>query len=230
MNGISLDNQQETGAYSIPTAALYISATTKEYTGFDVSARHLHRWTRDGLAGGYLYGVKGRSQFINFLDLISLRLIAIMRANGMKHKDIQMAQQQLAERYDCDYPFARLELWTSLPKDIFVKEAGTLLSANRHFQAAMDIFEGSLKPMRDLDFSIFNEASSWRPHENVIFDPQVQDGEPCLRGTRVSTQVLWAFNQAGDSVDTLSRFYGLPPKRIQDAIDWEKRIQEASKN
>lgn len=229
MNTILESRPRLLGTYSIPSAVQYIVATINQTTNLSLNTKHLYYWTRDGLAGGYLTGIKNRKLFVNFLDLISLRAIAIMRANGLKHHEIQVAEKVLADRYNCEYPFANIQFWTLPPKDIFVQEDGIFLSASRHMQAALDVFGETLQPMKDLDFDIFGLSSSWKPRQNILFNPQVQYGEPCIEGTRVSTQVLWSFHQAGDSVDTLSRFYGIQPKRIQDAIDWENQIQEAIK-
>lgn len=213
------------GTYSISVSALYIVATTNRSTKLKLSTKHLYRWTREGLAGGYLAGIRDHRLFINFRDLISLRAIAIMRASGMKHHDIQIAERVLATRYNCIHPFASLKFWTMPPRDIFVKEDNTLLSASRHMQAAMDIFGEYLQPMHDLVFDMFGLSAMWRPHENVLFDPQIQYGEPCIEGTRVPTQVVWSFHTAGDSIDNLSLFYGIQRKRIEDAIAWENQLQ-----
>jgi hypothetical protein len=109
------------GTYSIPSAALYILATTENSSKLQLTSRHLYRWTKDGLASGYLTGIRNKRLFINFRDLISLRVIAAMRAKGMKHREILIAEKYLKERYGCEYPFATVQFWTMPPKDIFVK-------------------------------------------------------------------------------------------------------------
>jgi len=224
----TVENPAFLGTYSISSAVLYILATTTNGSNLHLSTRHLHHWTREGLAGGYLTGIRNKRLYINFRDLISLRAIAAMRANGMSHREIMIAERVLKERYGHDYPFATMEFWTLPPKDILIKEGGTLLSASRHLQAAMGFFEEYMRPYHNLTFDIFSISATWRPYNNVLLDPQIQYGEPCIEGTRVPTQVLYSFHLAGDSIDTLSYFYGIQPGRIKDAIAWENHIQEVA--
>lgn len=216
------------GTYSIPSAALYVMATLNTGHVMRLTTRHLHHWTRAGLAGGYLTGIRNRNLFINFKDLISLRAIAVMRANGMNHTDILTAERVLKQRYHYDYPFATIQFWTAPPRDIFVKEDGVLLSASRHLQSAMDFFEQYLQPSHNIMFDMFGVAASWKPRANVLFDPSIQYGEPCVEGTRIPTQVLYSFYKAGDTISSLAHFYDIQQSRIEDAIDWEKRIQEVA--
>jgi len=216
------------GTYSIPSATLYVLATLVDGLNLSLSTRHLYRWTKEGLAGGYLTGIRNRHLYINFRDLISLRAIAAMRANGMSHRDIMVAEQVLREHYGHDYPFATMEFWTLPPKDILIRECGVLLSASRHLQAAMEFFEEYMRPSHNLTFDLFSMSASWRPYSNVLLDPQIQYGEPCIEGTRVPTQVLYSFHKAGDGIDSLSYFYGIQPSRIKDAIAWENHIQEVA--
>ena len=106
MDTIIAEKPRLLGTYSIPSAALYIVATTNQTTNLKLNTRHLYHWAREGLVGGYLTGIQNRRLFVNFRDLISLRAIAIMRASGLKHHEIQTAERVLARRYNCDYPFA----------------------------------------------------------------------------------------------------------------------------
>lgn len=226
MNDYIQENPTSLGTYSIPSAVLYVLATTGNGAKLKLSTKHLYYWTRAGLAGGYLTGIRNKRLFINFRDLISLRVIAAMRANGMSHKQIMTAEKVLKNWYGHDYPFATMEFWTLPPKDVLIKEGGTILSASRHLQAAMDFIEEYMKPSHNLSFDMFNISATWQPHKNVVLDPHVQYGESCISGTRVPTQVLWSFHEAGDSIESLSYFYGIQKGRIEDAIAWEEKIQE----
>jgi len=222
------ENPSFWGTYSIPSAVLYVLATTTNGSKLSLTTKHLYHWTRDGLAGGYLTGIRNKNIFINFKDLISLRAIAVMRASGMNHREIIIAEEVLRKRYGHEYPFATMEFWTVPPTDILIKEGGILLSASRYLQVAMDFFAEYIVPHHNLTFDIFNLSAAWRPYNNVLLDPQIQYGEPCIEGTRVPTQVLYSFYKAGDSIDKLSYFYGIQPTRIKDAIAWENHIQEVA--
>lgn len=232
MNSTRLNKHDTTslGTYAVPSAALYVLATLTNGSKLALTPRHLYRWTKDGLAGGYLTGIRNRHLFINYRDLISLRAIAAMRGKGMHHRDIVTAEHVLREYFKCDYPFATLTFWTAPPKDIFVKETGVLLSASRYLQTAMDFFEEYMQPHHNMTFDMFGLSSSWRVRTNVLLNPEIQYGEPCIEGTRVPTQVIYSFNRAGDDPEVLAHFYGIQRSRIKDAIAWEKRLQRVGYN
>ena len=92
MDTIIAEKPRLLGTYSIPSAALYIVATTNQTTNLKLNTRHLYHWAREGLVGGYLTGIQNRRLFVNFRDLISLRAIAIMRASGLKGRGRGQAQ------------------------------------------------------------------------------------------------------------------------------------------
>jgi len=216
------------GTYSIPNASLYIYATMTDGNRFKLNTRHLYRWTKEGLAGGYLKGIRNRYLFITFKDLVSLRFVAAMRANGIKPKEIVIAEKELEKHFGWEYPFTMSDIWTAKP-DIFIKVKGILLSASRHMQAAMDFFEEYLQPIHNMTFDIFGSSATWQPHNGVLLDPLIQYGEPCIQGTRVPTQVIWSFQKAGDSLEHLAFMYGLQKSQLEDAIVWEESLQKAAK-
>lgn len=215
------------GTYSIPNATLYIYATMTNGGRLRLNTRHLYRWTKEGLAGGYLVGIRNHHLFITFKDLVSLRIVAAMRANGIKPKEIAIAEVELRKMFGWEYPFTMADLWTAKP-DVFIKAKGLLLSLSRHMQAAMDFFEEYLQPVHGLTFDLFGSSAAWSPHQGILLDPAIQYGEPCVSGTRVPTQVVWSFYQAGDSLEELAFLYGLPRGQLEYAIEWEQRLQRAA--
>jgi uncharacterized protein (DUF433 family) len=219
-----IHNPHSNGTYSIHNATYYICATMPPKAEIQLSTRHIFRWTREGLAGGYLTGIKNGHLFINFRSLISLRIVATWRAKGIQHREITIAEKELRRHFGWEYPFAMADFWTAKP-DIYMKINDILVSASRHLQYAMSFVEEYLVPTSGLTFDIFGLSATWKPQSRVLFDPQIQYGEPCIEGTRVPTQAIWAFHEAGDSVEKLAFLYGLQRGQIEDAIEWERRIQ-----
>lgn len=213
------------GTYSIPDATLYIYATTPKK--IPLTTKHLYHWTRDGLAGGYLKGIKNRQLFINFRDLVSLRIVAAMRAQGINHREIVIAEKELKKVFGWEYPFAMSDFWVAKP-DIYMKIQGILLSVSRHLQYAMDLIEEYIVPVHGLSFDLFGISSTWKPHDDILLNPEIQYGSPCIEGTRVPSEVIWSLNDAGDSVNSLAFMYGLQCKQIENAIEWEKILAKVS--
>jgi uncharacterized protein (DUF433 family) len=226
---INNNTSRSLGTYSIPDASLYIYATTPNRSRFPLNTRHLYHWTKDGLASGYLKGVKNRELFLNFRDLISLRIIAAMRSQGIKHREIIIAEKELKKTFGWDYPFAMADFWVAKP-DIYMKIQGVLLSVSRHLQFTFDLINEYLIPVHGLTFDIFGMSATWTPHEDVLLNPEIQYGSPCIAGTRVPTEVVWSFNDAGDSVETISLMYGLNHSQIEHAIAWENLLKKPGDN
>lgn len=215
------------GIYAVSDASLFLRATTNLDSLPSLTSRHLHWWIREGLAQRYLVGTRSRGYLITFLDLISLRMVAIFRAHGVTARDIKTAHVELKRRYDWEYPFAMADFWTMNPRDILMRVDEQFVSVSRGWQVAFQFIEEYVKPAHGLSFDLDNVAASWTPKQEVLLDPRVQFGEPCVAGTRISTEVIWAFHRAGNSVDDLANLYDIAESQVKAAIDWESVLDAA---
>ena len=80
------------GIYAPPTAARYLLAARAAERAYPVTSRHLIRWIRKGLAHPNLADVPGRELTIAFHDLVSMRVIAALRAAGVSWPRIYAAE------------------------------------------------------------------------------------------------------------------------------------------
>lgn len=217
------------GVYPVLDAALYILATTPLVDKDDnvtlrLSTRHLHAWVREGLAGNYLLGLRGNDLALTFLDLITMRMVAIFRSHGIKPGEIKTAHDNLRDVRGWTHPFAMEPLWVSGP-NIYIQEDQTLVAISR-WQAAFDFIHEFLIPVHNIHFDAKKEASSWEPKPGILLDPKIAFGAPCIKGTRISTETLWALHEAGDSIELLAEAYGLSPRRVGSAIAWEDKLEK----
>ena len=60
--------------------------------------------------------------------------------------------------------------------------------------------------------------------EFISIDPRIRFGKPCISGTRIPTAMIIERHQAGDSIDLLTKDYGLNGEKIEEAIRYESRI------
>lgn len=221
------------GSYSFKEAALYIKATLKRKPVFPrLTTQHLHWWVREGLVDYETIGDAASSdEFVNFLELISFRMIAMMRTYGVRSKDIQITHHLLQSRLGWDYPFAMEPLWVAKP-NVYAELNDIPVAVNRFWQSAFDFIRDFWIDvdlgLHGLIFDDHQQAASWVPSSGVILNPRVQFGEPCIQDTRIPTETIWALFQAGDSIETLKHMYGLPLPKIQAAIDWEERVAKAA--
>ena len=61
--------------------------------------------------------------------------------------------------------------------------------------------------------------------ERIIIRPDVCDGRPIIRGTRITVQTVLDFLAAGDSVeDVLEEYPALKPADVQACLDYASKL------
>ena len=210
------------GVYPVVDAAALIQATSPEVSNL-ATPRHLFRWVRDGLTGQYLTGLKGNDVALTFLDLVSLRLIAVFRAHGVTSKEIRGAHDALRKARGWSHPFAMEPVWIS-GLNIYIKENNIPIAITKSWQAAFNFVDLFVGPVHNLAFGEDNHPRTWEPHEGIVLDPKVSFGEPCIKGTRIGTQVLWSLAAAGDCPERIAQAYDLSVDQVEAAIAWEDKL------
>jgi uncharacterized protein (DUF433 family) len=114
-------------------------------------------------------------------------------------------------------------LWTE-KSDIFVEMKRQLIAASRSGQYAFGILEEYLIPVHGITFNENHIARTWEPLADILLDPLIQFGAPCIKGTRIPTRSLWGMVTAGDTIEYIAESYHLSTKQVQDAIDWENAL------
>ena len=100
------------GVYSSREAALYIRATMPGSLAFPkLNAWHISRWLRAGLGTDAFRHSSYRPGYVNFLDLISFRMVAALRAGGISHQSVKLAHARLQRKKGWRHPFAMASVW-----------------------------------------------------------------------------------------------------------------------
>jgi len=61
--------------------------------------------------------------------------------------------------------------------------------------------------------------------ERIIIDPDICNGRPVVRGTRISVQTVLEFLAAGDAVDdVLAEYPALTREDVQACLDYASRL------
>ena len=224
------------GIYEVSEAArlLLVTMHDPEYSDsaihYRVRNRHLIRWIHQGLAHPGLAGVTGRQLLLTFEDLISMRVIAFLRALNYSFAKIRHAEYQLRDVTGHLRPFATDDIWAEKEgsKDIFGEMAAALLVATRHGQLAFrQLFQERLISVHGLTFDERGIAARWRPRSGILLDPKVQFGRPCISGTRIPTGEIAGMVGAGDSRAFLAKSYPIPQEQIEEAVAWEMDLASA---
>ena len=226
------------GSFTVRDAALYLRATTPSPEtpvrmwrprpgAFAASSRALYSWIRLGMDWHEPVPVTTRDRVVTFEDLVRLRMIALLRSRGIRYKAIRQAEDVARKITRSPQPFVTEALWTD-GSDVFMAFSRALIALTRHGQIALPTLQEYLTPAHHgLYFDRSGIAETWSPHPSVIIDPKVQFGAPCIEGTRVETEAIWAFSEAGETTDSLARMYRLSPKQVRSAIEWEQNVDLA---
>ncbi|MBI3953670.1 MAG: DUF433 domain-containing protein [Chloroflexi bacterium] len=229
------------GLYAPREAAQYLTATLRRDTtnfphdpsslkAFErVKSRQLIHWVRVGLTLPGLAAMPGDQLVIAFEDLISMRVITILRVLGVKWPKIHRAEIWLREQNHHPRPFAVETVWTET-KDVFAElPFGLMAAASRQGQLAfVELLGNYLQPVSDMTFirhDGYKVAATWRPHADVLIDPQVQFGEPCITETRLPTRMVWRMANGGDTPEYLAQSFKLSEQQILHALEWEDRLR-----
>ncbi|MFC1903941.1 hypothetical protein ACFLW9_03560, partial [Chloroflexota bacterium] len=171
-----IDRTNFQGTYIAPEAALYLTATLKrdihiEKPEYPIHSRNLIRWIRIGLMSPEIRNVAGKELVIGFEDLISMRVIAILRSLGVSWKRIHKAERWLREQTGYPRPFAIERVWTETT-DVFAEFHNGFIAASRGGQLAFTEMIGKyLQSVHDMIFIPHNGvrvADSWTPHEDIL--------------------------------------------------------------
>ena len=223
------------GVYPVADATALILATRPDMQFVElaehkralerITSRHLFRWIKDGMGGDYLVGLKGEEVALTFLDLVSMRLISVYRAHGVSSAEIRTIHKKLQEEKGWTHPFAMEPTWISgLRIYVEMNDVPVTLDKHKNWQAALSFWNLFVGPVHQLAFDEAERASSWEPEEGILLDPRISLGEPCLGGTRIATQTLWALHAAGDPIERIAESYDLPVERVEDALAWERKL------
>ena len=213
------------GIYDVPETARYLRAASHGERLYPAGSGTLIRWIRRGIVSQELIEVGGRELLIGFEDMISLRVIAALRAAGVSWREIDRSGDWLRSATGAERPFATDWLWTG-QGEVFAEWGERLVSASRSGQLALRLLLKYLIPIHGLSFSQeTGAATSWEPLERVLLRPTVQFGSPCVKGTRIPTRTIAGMIEAGDSADFVAASFDLSADEVQAACDWESRLQ-----
>ena len=211
------------GIYEVSEASRIIATTLRTDTPLNISSRKVIYWIRRGLTDSGLVKIPGRELLLTFEDVISMRVIAALRAAGVKFSRIYEAEKWLRKVTGHPKPFATEMLWTE-KSDVFVDMKRQLIAASRGGQYAFQILEDYLIPVHGIIFNAQHIAQTWEPRVNILLDPLIQFGASCIKGTRIPTRTLWGMVMGGDTIEYVTQSYHLAVEQVQYAIDWEDAL------
>ena len=218
-------------SYDTKEAARLISWSNKQAGIGPLSEGELIEWIDGGVGGlGWedIWEEDGEvTKYIDFPTLISLRLICLLRSYEVSLKDIEEAATLSKQELDLDCPFASRSLWNLSSED---GKNATLIDSEviTRITVGMIVYvTGSALPWGNLEFDQNGMASAWLPVKNVVIDPRIVSGSPCVVGTRTPTWVFTGMLAGGDKIEELADGYRLTTEQVRNAVDWERQLDSS---
>ena len=215
------------GVYQVPEAARYLYVTSRLPNVAKPTPRHLIYWMRKGIAPAHLRHERGRNVEIDFQDLVSMRVIYLLRGMGVELAKIKVAKAYLERLTGHSHPFATERLWTETV-DIFAEIGPLLVTASKSGQLPfLELVKQDLVNVHDMTFS-HGIADSWSPQPGILLRPNIQFGAPCIAKTGYPTRSIWRMYLGGDGIPFLAQSYGLEETQIENALDWEETLAKVT--
>lgn len=117
------------GLYRIPEAARLLGTTLTSANGHAVLPNKLRYWIRTSTVPARPISPFARHRLISFRDLVSLRLVAVLRSRDVALRDIRETEEWLRKNLDIDWPFISRPLWT-YASDVYTEFESHLVVAS----------------------------------------------------------------------------------------------------
>ena len=223
------------GIYAPREVAGYLLAgMPKEYQQRNPPTPHrVHRWIRVGLVAPEERGTPGRERVMDFEDLVTCQAITVLRERTrLTLRQILDAERTVARIFGMDRPFARKRFWFSTRELVAALDDETVVSAVRGGQIGWrKVIMPALEELGQfIEFEPRTGAAvEWEPPRwrGIALAPDVLFGAPCLKGTRIPTDALANYAEAGEDPALIASSYGIEVADIERAADWEREVRRA---
>lgn len=183
------------------------------------------RWASPTAAGPAI-AVPTFEKFFSFVDLVSLRVATKIREAGVPDRHLRQGLEWLRTETQSRRPLAERAIIASLATSgsSFVSSFGTgeYHDIGRGGQGA---FQNVLEiHLTRISFDVAGAAERWTPAEGVVLDPRIQAGAPCVAGTRVPTEMLFAL-LAEVHASEVATDYCLTVEQVEQARRFEAQLR-----
>lgn len=176
-----------------------------------------------------LIDIPDKSQnLLSFINLVEAHVLNAIRKNhNVPLKNIRPALEYVRKNLDSEYPLADQKFETN-GIDLFIQH-GCFINASKGGQLAIrEILQAYLHRIERDDHGIpiklypFNRTNNQSEEPRaVVIDPYISFGRPVLAGTGIPADIIAERYKAGESIEELSKDYGLQELQIEEAIRWK---------
>jgi uncharacterized protein (DUF433 family) len=169
------------------------------------------------------------TKFVDFADLLEVRLLDAFREYGVSWRTIRIAAEHARELLGRHHPFSS-RIFKTDGRTILAELVGA--TGDKHL---LDLvrnqweFERIVSPLlyEGIEYNQLHEPARWWPlGENrlVLIDPARSFGAPIVVPEGVPTEVLNRAFEAEGSVEAVARWYEVNEDAVRDAIQFESQL------
>lgn len=156
-------------------------------------------------------------------DFVSLAMAAVLRQRGVQISGVRKAHEYLQGRTGLTRPFASEEIVAGLATawgTVITAEDG--VDTTQQGQMVMlGVVEAYLVPLSYDDARL---ARLWRPEGNVLLDPTIQVGQPCVEGSRITTATVAGRYNQGEMLREICDDLDLTLAEARSCLTFENRL------
>jgi uncharacterized protein (DUF433 family) len=218
MKAITHKNELGCGIYTIPDISQILNINRKKVSRY-ISKFWDERLGKKLFTETYSWRNSKNDKAVNFYVLIELYTFFKLQEMGVTTRAILKARDAMIKDLDLQYPFASnailtdgKKLWYAFQDEIYDADG----SRQGNFVQIIESFAKHIEFVNGLAERYFPKGKE----SNVVVDPHHQFGEPVIKGTNISTEMLYSMYRSGEKVEALRIIYKLTDKDIHDAINF----------
>ncbi|MFD0987995.1 hypothetical protein [Methyloligella solikamskensis] len=219
------------GYYTVPDAARLLEVAPQKVRGWLAG---YPRTKADPLLENEVGWAEKRFA-LSFTNLMEVRFVAAFSGIGVQTRAIREMLTEAKELLKHPHPFATNAIFKTDGKRIFVEAAEAtedrvLYDLQAKNWAMHEIIVQSL--IDGVEYDPQGDAKAWHPRRyeapNVIVRAAQAFGQPIMDESGVPTRILFdAFLAEGETEESVSRWYGVNPETVKEAVRFETLLKRA---
>lgn len=187
-----------------------------------IDPRTIARWTRPSSDGRPALVEPTHGWAFSFLDLVSIAVIAVLMQRKVTPTGVRKTISYLQDRFDTPRPLARKDLVEALNtagKSVLLDDVDVAAGGQMAMVETVRLY------VRPLVYGRNRLAKLWKPAPLIELNPTIQAGQPCIVGTRVTTDVVAGRLAQGERVADVAEDLLLNNRQVSAANRFEDRLQ-----
>jgi len=189
-----------------------------------ISVERLVSWANPTVGGLEAIVRPTFDRAFSFIDLVSLRVAVELAGNGVTDRDLRTGIAQLRHHFETPRPLAQAPVIEALATSgsSFLADLG---------EGYLDIGKGRQGVFQDvarlylrhIQFGSDGQPNRWAPSDDVLLDPLIQAGAPCVTGTRIPTTTI-SESLLDDTVEDVAHEFHLTIAQVRNAATFQQRL------